>query len=347
MDYRRFLTAEPERLVLPYLGGPFVEAADRRLRLAAPVAPGYWLFEVTGRMARAVEESDPPDMSGLPAVRGYWTDGYLVGDGGAASRLSLPAAAPRFAPLVTRRWPGGALLFDVHDFESGVEDEVRTVYESRGTLADRSGVPAALRAAFGYAVAMRVGASLGVPVGPLELRPRLGELATGGEVAAGLVVSAIRDRRLGRFPDRDPDSDPIAAASVDARDDRRVVDPFAGWEPLSADRGESGAGRGGGRRTSRRRQADRDREPVEARVAAALDAAGAAFRDLCWLGTRRVEVRYGFLGERFVTIVEAETLRVVDAGICLDGTDDRLTLQSLPGVIAEAVRTGQLCVTAW
>lgn len=44
-------------------------------------------------------------------------------------------------------------------------------------------------------------------------------------------------------------------------------------------------------------------------------------------------------------MVAADSLNVLDAGICLDGADGALTLESLPGVIREAVETGALVVT--
>jgi hypothetical protein len=83
------------------------------------------------------------------------------------------------------------------------------------------------------------------------------------------------------------------------------------------------------------------------RAATALHVAGAVLRDSRWLSGDLLEVRYDYLDDRFVTVVDGETLRVVDAGICLAGHDDRLTLESLPGVIAEAVRTYRLEITAW
>jgi hypothetical protein len=83
------------------------------------------------------------------------------------------------------------------------------------------------------------------------------------------------------------------------------------------------------------------------RAAAALHAAAAVLRSTRWLADGLLEVRYDYLDDQFVSIVDANTLQVVDAGICLAGEDRRVTLESLPGVIAEAARTGRLEVTAW
>ena len=54
MDYRKLL-GKVESAVLPYLGGGTVDAPSRRLRVATPVQPGWWRFEVQGRTATAKE----------------------------------------------------------------------------------------------------------------------------------------------------------------------------------------------------------------------------------------------------------------------------------------------------
>ena len=53
---------------------------------------------------------------------------------------------------------------------------------------------------------------------------------------------------------------------------------------------------------------------------------------------------FRFQHRRYECVVDAATLRVIDSGICLEGHDDRFTLESLPGVIDEAIQTGQLHV---
>jgi hypothetical protein len=337
-DYRRFLQQEAETMVLPYLGGPYVDAPDRRLRATGATATGYWRFEVTGRTATAVAPADPPDLGDLPAVRGYWVAGYLVGDRAVAHRLAMgPGAGAgaissepmRFAPVIARRWPGGALLFDTEDFETGVEDQVRKVFDdlrgqqddpddvpadvaaapgANGSLNAISGVPAALRAAFGYAVMLRVATALGVPVRPVQLRWHIGELVAMGDVAARRILTAARERR---------------AAEPNHVEEWRAQRTDARLRPASA------------------------RDRVLDRAESALYAAGALLRDSRWLSGDLLEVRYDFMDDRFVSVVDGDTLRVVDAGICLAGRDDRLTLSSLPGVIAEAIRTFQLEITAW
>ena len=310
-DYRRFLAAPVEE-VWPYFGGPYVETGRRRLRLGTAAAPGFWWMSVSGRTATPLRPADQPDLSDLPAVRGFVLDGYLVMAGGEAVRLALPPPDEplAFAPVIARRWPSGELIFDALDFESGVEDEVREAFAQRRALAGIAGVPAPLRAAFAYAVVRRAGVALGIPVRPIEARSAIGEIAAEGDVAAQRLLERLRRQRLD-------------APAVIGPDDARP-------EWMRA------------RDAAQRRAGD----PL-VRVANALDRTGAALREVRSLSGGELEVRYDFLGERFVSLVDAETLQVVDAGICLAGADRRVTLESLPGVIREAIDTGELNITAW
>jgi hypothetical protein len=304
-DYRRFLGSSTEE-IWPYYGGPFVETPNRRLRVAGSVEPGYWRFAVTGRVARPVDPAEAPDLSHLPAVRGHAVAGYVAITGGRAERLALgpPDEPLPFAPLVARRWPSGELLFDTWDFESGVEEQAREAYESGSTLADVKGAPAALRAAFGYAVLLRTAAEEGVPARPAEARAHLASLADEGPPAARRILAQLQAER--------------------ARERRLAPGPAR----------------------AERAQGSTERAQTS-RAAEALHAARAGVRGLRWLADGMLEVRYDLEGERFVSIVEGATLRVVDAGICLSGHDRDLTLESLPSAIREAARTGQLNITAW
>jgi hypothetical protein len=61
-------------------------------------------------------------------------------------------------------------------------------------------------------------------------------------------------------------------------------------------------------------------------------------------------VRFAIDNSRFECVCNAQTLRVIDAGICLtdedtgERGDNRFTLESLPSVILEAQREGVLVV---
>ena len=90
-----------------------------------------------------------------------------------------------------------------------------------------------------------------------------------------------------------------------------------------------------------------ERHRAEERAAAALYAAHAVLHGTRWLADGWLEVRYDYAGEQFVSMVDGASLRIVDAGFSLEGRDEDLTLESLPVVIREAMRTGRLHLTAW
>jgi hypothetical protein len=76
-----------------------------------------------------------------------------------------------------------------------------------------------------------------------------------------------------------------------------------------------------------------------------LCAAGATPLETRSLGRGQLEVTYRFYGQRFISIVDAATLQVIDAGVCLSGSDSLVTLESLPSVIKEAIETRRLVIT--
>lgn len=89
----------------------------------------------------------------------------------------------------------------------------------------------------------------------------------------------------------------------------------------------------------------------EAAAKAALAIAGAQLLDVREArGRSRMVVRYRFKRQRFECVVEEDTLRVVDAGVCLhdevtgERGDRYFTLESLPPVIAQAMAENKLVV---
>jgi hypothetical protein len=58
-----------------------------------------------------------------------------------------------------------------------------------------------------------------------------------------------------------------------------------------------------------------------------------------------VEVRWMFRGQRLSSLVAEQGLRVIDSGLCLSGEDDLLTLDSLPGVVRQAMDDDVLVIT--
>ncbi len=310
MDYHRFLARE-EQHVLPYLGGPSVGSPGRSLRVVGSPAftPGWWRFRVRGRQAEPLAPAEPDEeaLAPLPRLRGHLLGAALIDEQARPHAVAfLPADEPAaLAPAVARRWAAGELLFETLELESDAEEAARRALEERGSLADLRGAPASLRAAFAYALGAAVGRELRLTASPLELRPHARAIAEEGAPAATAALRALAARR--------------ASARARAAPRTRAPRPAA---------------------------APRAREASTDRVEAALSAAGARLLRLRALdGGRQLEVTYQFLGARFQTLVAADGLQVLDAGVCLDGEDRRVTLASLPGVIREAVTTGQLVVT--
>jgi len=88
----------------------------------------------------------------------------------------------------------------------------------------------------------------------------------------------------------------------------------------------------------------------KAAAKAALMVSDAELLDTRDLGNGEAVVHYRFRHRRLECVVDKATLRVSDAGVCLEdhGTgergDTRFTLESLPAVIAEAMELGKLVV---
>ncbi|MEZ4263827.1 MAG: hypothetical protein R3B36_32340 [Polyangiaceae bacterium] len=341
IDYTKFL-AKHEPCVLAWLSGPYVHTADRRLRVVAPgdhaqttgsrppaLTPGFYLFDVRGRAAHVVAPAEAPDTSGLPLVRGH-----LVGDrvvttaprtAGARFTSSLSARAPTVALLPedepaplsvcrARVWHSGELIFESLDFDGEAEEDARLALERGDGLADARGVASTLRAAFGLATGLRVAAADGVAVSAGELAPHLPSLATGGATAARALLLRLEEQR----------AEARERARTRARDATYAAIRAAAPAPRTARRG---------------------RDDPSARAEEALTSAGASMLSVRSLRAGQLEVAFRFEDERFVSVVHATTLQVIDSGICLSGEDDLVTLESLPGVIREAMRTGRLVIT--
>ena len=327
MDYRKFLGKEEER-VLPYLGGAFLHAADRRLRLATePPAPGWYRFRVKGREATPLGPADPEALETLPSVRGHLVGERLVREGSIAQHVHfLPEEEPpRLSPCRARRWHSGELVFDSLDFESEAEEAVRRALEEDASLAAVKGVPATLRAAFAYAVLEAQSRRLGIPAAPAELRPHLGAVAEQGRPEAERALRALAAERV------------LAAREMaELRMRRDIADRARQHVEAQAAPHVEQAGRP-------RRGGEAD---ALARAELALEAAGARMRSARVLGNGNLEVIFTFMDERFISVVSMATLQVVDSGICLGHppSDRLVTLESLPSVIKEAIDTGRLVI---
>jgi hypothetical protein len=325
VDYTKFLNKK-EHVVLAYLGGAHVFGKDRRLRIEAPLAerpaPGFHRFEVSGRNARALEAVDPPDLGGLPKARGHLFDGWLVSlaDGGAITldRLSLlPADEP--PPLATgraRRWHSGDLLFESLDFDGEAEEQARLRLEQLAPLGDLKGVPSTLRTAYGIALALAVSRRVGTPIAVREAAPHAVHLAEVGEPAARELFARIEQERL-------------------AAQERAWARALTEGRPLARIRGPRGTSQA----------VVPTLENATERAEAALDGAQARMLAARRLGGDNLEVAFQFMGERFISVVNAISLQVIDSGVCLAGEDDLVTLESLPGVLREAIDTDRLVIT--
>jgi hypothetical protein len=143
------------------------------------------------------------------------------------------------------------------------------------------------------------------------------QLADGGEPAARELFARIERERL-------------------AEQERAWARALVAGRPLARVRGPRGASR----------NVVPTLDNATERAEAALDGAEARM-----LATRRLgggnhlEVAFQFMGERFLSVVDAISLQVIDSGICLDGEDELVTLDSLPGVIREAIDIGRLVIT--
>jgi hypothetical protein len=353
MDYRKFL-GKKETVVLPVFDPErrTLNAPSRRLRLlpaAQPLTRGWWRFGIEGRGARPEAPCDAPPMEALPAVRGHLLlfsdrpgEAHLVREGAVAEPLHLMPEEdpPLFSPCLARRWHGGELIFAGLEFETGPEEAARLALEEGRSLAQERGVPATLRAAFGFALARVVSRAAQVPLSPLEVRGRVLAIAEEGRPAAEALLRHL-------IEERERAARAAQQAAEEARRRQvvqpavRPVAPAPAPAPVPAPVPSPGRGRG----PAPRRPTGREEPNEIQRAEAALEAAGAEPLGVRRLGDGLLEVTYRFLGERFVTVVEAATLQVVDAGICLDGADRMVTLESLPSVIQEAVLNDELVIT--
>lgn len=312
MDYRKFLQRSEER-VLPYFGGTGVQDVGRRLTVMEVMAPGWYLTRIEGRAATLLGPADPPDLSASPCVRGHFALGWLFRGGREIDRIELlpeEELAP-LTPLVTRRWHSGELLFESSDFEGEAEEEARRALEDRRSLAQLSGVAASLRAAFGFALSAHVAAERQLRISPREVMGSVLSIAASGVPAVTALLDRIAEARE------------LERVRLEAwqRSEGLFVPHAAPPEPAPQGTSE--------------------------RVARALERAEASLLSQRSLGIGQLEVAYRFMGQRFISVVDERTLRVIDAGICLSGHDGDLTLESLPGVIREGYETDQLNITRW
>jgi hypothetical protein len=321
VDYRKFLKSEPEEVAVLFLGGLTAHAfGGRALRLTSSVGlePGWYRVRVRGRGAELLAQAEPESLEGLPSETGHFACGYVGMSRGRLEFLErLGAAEPEaLAPLRARRHPTGALLLDEALFEGEPEALAREALEAGRGLSGVKGVTPSLRAAFALATARAVARERGVSLSAAELDKAIPRIADDGRAAAHALLDELTLRR---------------------EEERARVAERARGEALAAIYERA--------RATPRARAQPPRLGPEELAERALTSAGALLLGARRLGPDTLEVRYQFLGERFTSVVHPETLHVFDAGICLAGADEEVTLESLPSVIREAIEDGVLVIT--
>jgi hypothetical protein len=316
-DWRKFL-GKREAMTLAYFGGTRVRMKDREVRCDAG-EPGWFSFEVEGRNAKRLGPADPA-LEGLTKVRGVLAHDVLFRAGEKPERVELMPEdePPMFSSAACHRWHDGTLVFGALDFEGEVEEIARDALAERTTIEWVKGASAPLRAAFGWAVVRRASNEKKIPCSVGEVWSKLGDVADAGDAAAIALLERLDEMRHGPR---------VTIAGVDIRV-RRVV------ERATREAGEATYAN------------------AAERAETALTAAGAHVHGIRALdGRRQLEARFQFGGERFITIADAITLQIIDAGICLVDhgggrrADDDLTLDSLPSAIREAMTLGELVIT--
>jgi len=311
-DFRAFL-GPTEPVVLPYFGGTRVDSAGRRLRVDAALERGWWRFRVEGRRAVPVEPASPPALDALPKVAGHWVLGWIASDGRSLARVALmPDDEPAPLARVTgRRWYSGDVVFETSDFEDEAEVAARSALEARQALGELRGVVPSLRVAFGVALGAAIAREDGVAVSVRELVPGAVAIGDRGREAVREYLATLAERRQRAEEEARRYAAQLRLAT--AADTARAV--------------------------------QRHGDPVQ-RADDALDGARARM-----LGCRRLErgarldVTYEVDGTTILSIVDAESLQVIDPGVCLSGEHGVLTLDAMPSVVREAIANDALNIT--
>lgn len=308
MGWEDLLASGGER-VLPWLGGKAVHSHDRTWTIKGrlPREYGWYTFETgSGRdcTLKGPAERDPAYEDGHKVLRGF-----LVGD--------------RFIPNEARVDPDPAKLIDQTE-EVFCVDLGLDRFQKAAVIRDRAGRLVFMRLEF--------------PEGP-EIE----------------VLAAYQDRKdsVNDIPGVSPPLDLAfrwisyqrAAAEARAAELERLRKEeearLAEEERIRRLMKQTGTAEG------RRALATQDFEQA---ARAALRVSGAELLDVIPTHIRdEVRVQYRFRNRRLECVVNKKTLRIVDAGVCLDnhrGTkgDTWFTLESLPGVIGEAMDLHKLVV---
>jgi len=308
MSWRDLLQKEDESLVLPWTGGRTVLSPGPAYQMQGPKPRehGWKAFQIKGRNAFHVGPSDPE-----VSVLGRRVTGYLVGD--------------RVVPDGTRVASGyDGIIYSseaVHLLEPGIARFARV---SAGRVAD--GAPLVF-----VSEEMPLGPEQDVLAAFQDRAPNLDGIRDVEPALYAAFVLEVGQRASAEKARAELEAQRALEAAQAAERERigRLV------EQLSDARG-------------RREMAAYDFAQA---ASAALTLAEAEYLDHRASANRgEMVVTFRLEGRRFECVCDARTLRIVDSGICLvdhrTGVrgDDRFTLESLPGVIRLAMRTGRLHV---
>lgn len=320
MSVWQSLLAKPGSVILPWFGGRKVVRGARTWSIdRMPPHNGWYEFEIDGSRSAILvgpAERDPSFELEHPLVRGYLVGNRLVSD---STRVVMPE---RFVESTRRVF---------------LADEGLQLIE-RVVAADAGRGLVFIRTEF--------------PLGPEQA-----------------VIEAFEDRKLDLSGIRDV---PPAL---------ELVFRWMFWQRASSEAAAQRRAEEEARQARIRAEEETRRAAEEARRARIEEASrqvgtGAGRRNLAvhdfrsaaraalslsgseLLGTRdidstRVEVRYRFRHERLACVVDRETLRVLDAGVCL--TDERtgekgdtyFTLESLPAVIGRIMDDDESRLVVW
>jgi hypothetical protein len=308
MGWRDLLQAEPERVVFPWVGGRRLFEDQRVLTVAGDLPPehGWHRFAIEGRHATWEGEAGPEPHRFIERREGYLIGDRLVPD---QVRIGNDMVA------LTERCP------PLHLIEPGLDRFTRV---SAGRLLEDGPL-------------LYEGPAF--PIGPEDE-----------------VLSAFLDGA------EDVDHIPAVVPALDA------VFRIERWRQEQAERRRREAEERRARedelerrRALRRKLTERLGDGATRRAAAKVDFTEAARAALAVGGAELLDVRrayhaaemtvrFRYDGRRFECTCDRDTLRIIDSGICLvdhaTGVrgDERFTLESLPGVIAQAQREGALVV---
>lgn len=337
------LLGESETIIAPWLGGRRIVSGVRQWAIDGQLPPehGWYSFTVKGnRKAEVVEPAmaDPELFAKSDRVLGYIIGNRLMADDADLELSSgriiertrvvylLEPGLERFARVMTAVHDG-RLVYLQQEFPLGPEPDVAMAFEDRKrTVDDIPEVTPALHMVFRWYT---------------WWRNEEERLAREEEERIRREEEAER-RRIEEERRQAEQARVRAEEERRARERRRAEDRYRQRQAAAAERAVR-------RLPRRQREGARSRYQAES----VLLAAGAELLDWTPSGGNQATVRFRFLGHRFRSVVRVPSLRVVEAGICLtDGRtgergDDRFTLASLPGVIQQAQRLGQLVILRW